>query len=181
MADGYRSYTLYKPDASRGQMSENYLRRLFNHIDFGNNKDCWNWAGSITENNRYGLFRLNGSQTKAHRFCYELWVGEIPDGMCVCHKCDNPKCVNPDHLFLGTQFDNMVDRTDKNRGYKPIGEKNLFSKLKEKEVLEIRRLYKTRRVSQRYLAKMFLVTASCVENIVSRKSWSYLSEDFQNG
>ena len=75
---------------------------------------CWVWTGA---NNGlgYGVMRLGLKQVYAHRFSYEQFVSPIPDGLCICHKCDNPRCVNPDHLFLGTQKDNMQDCSRKGR------------------------------------------------------------------
>ena len=76
--------------------------------------DCWLWTAS-RNNGGYGLFKLAGKTTTAHRISYELHVGVIPDGMCVLHTCDVRMCVNPDHLFLGTQTDNMQDKANKGR------------------------------------------------------------------
>lgn len=77
--------------------------------------NCWEWT-KATNNIGYGMFRFdsNGMRT-AHRVSYELYNGPIPKGMIVCHTCDNPKCVNPDHLWLGTQLDNYLDMVSKGR------------------------------------------------------------------
>ena len=75
---------------------------------------CHLWLGSLDPCG-YGTFSFNGKNTKAHRFAWSVKNGEIPKGMMICHHCDNPSCVNPDHLFIGTQFDNMRDMHDKNR------------------------------------------------------------------
>lgn len=76
------------------------------------NSGCWLWTGYCQ---RYGFFKWNGKQTHAHRVSYEIHCGKIPTGMEVCHKCDVPSCVNPDHLFLGSHDDNMKDMVRKGR------------------------------------------------------------------
>jgi hypothetical protein len=75
---------------------------------------CWLWNGSCSKDG-YGVMGVGRSQKRAHRMAYECFVGEIPDGMLVCHTCDVPKCVNPDHLFLGNRTDNMKDCATKRR------------------------------------------------------------------
>ncbi len=75
---------------------------------------CWIWTGGV-KGHGYGSFFKDGKQLAAHRFSWEIANGPIPSGMCVCHKCDNPICCNPDHLFIGTQSDNLLDAASKNR------------------------------------------------------------------
>lgn len=146
---------------------------------------CWEWMGLCQ---RYGIIRINRSNKKVHRISWELFVGKIPDGMFVCHHCDNAKCFNPEHLFLGTQTDNMQDAANKNRLKIPFcpknkkakgdkngmrthpkilaGEKNGRSKLTDKQRLEIARRRSLGELRQD-LAKEFGVHESQIRRIVS--------------
>jgi hypothetical protein len=131
---------------------------------------CWDWSGAKIGNG-YGYFRLGKKMVLAHRFSYFLFCGNITSGMMVLHKCDNPSCVRPSHLYLGTQVDNMLDMKIKQRGHKPIGESNGRSKLKHDDVVEIRRLYQTGKITQRILGIMFRVSPQQISEIVLKKSW----------
>jgi hypothetical protein len=108
----------------------------------------------------------------AHRISWILHYGPIPDGLIVLHKCDIPKCVNPDHLFLGTGQDNMDDMVSKGRSLK--GEKSPMHKLTEEEVLEIRSLYQSGEFSQGRLASMYRVNQTNIGFIIRRKSWRHI-------
>jgi len=88
------------------------VEKLYNNVIIID--DCWIWMGSRSKKG-YGVFNIKGKQKKAHRISYEFHKGEIPDGLFVCHRCDTPQCINPDHLFLGTNHDNMQDAMNKGR------------------------------------------------------------------
>jgi hypothetical protein len=88
------------------------------------NNDCWNWNGT-KNTKKYGQLMINRKRHMAHRISWSLKNGEIPTGMVICHKCDNTSCINPDHLFLGTQKDNIQDASRKGRMHKST---NLYCK-----------------------------------------------------
>lgn len=147
-----------------------HRERFLSKIDVGKEDDCWEYKGAINSTGR-GAFSIGRKNIKAHRFAYEIEYGEIPPGMCVCHHCDNGKCCNPKHLFLGTIKDNVADMISKGRKKILYGENDPKSKLKEKEVLEIVRLYKTGKVSQFKLADMFRVNRTTIEGILFGRIW----------
>jgi len=132
--------------------------------------ECWLWMAKWGGNG-YGQLRWkNNNWHYAHRVAYELTFGDIPLGLIVCHKCDNPLCCNPNHLFLGTQQDNMNDKVQKNRQLH--GESIANHKLTQQQVDEIRRRYSEKKESQYELAKFFGIAQAHVSDIVNHKRWS---------
>jgi hypothetical protein len=133
---------------------------------------CIPWTGS-TDRKGYGKFCLpDGKMVIAPRASWELANGPIPDGLFVCHKCDNPICVNIDHLFLGTPKDNTMDA--KSKGRLNHGEKCHLSKLTSDKVLEIRNLHGTGKYTQAKIAEMFNVSVPNINLIVKRISWNHI-------
>jgi hypothetical protein len=131
---------------------------------------CWIWTGTITSRG-YGQLLSNNKKMYAHRAAFEAFVGDIPEGMVVCHTCDNVHCVNPDHLFLGTQKDNLQDMKEKGRS--TAGEKNKQSKLSEDDVKAIKH-WLNHGVSEYQLSKSFDVSRSAINAIKLGKSWSHV-------
>ena len=130
---------------------------------------CWEWQG--TRSRGYGKFSLGGKLCRAHRFSWELAHGRpVPDGMNVLHHCDNPPCVRPSHLFIGTHSDNMLDSFAKGR--KDMrGANGHNARLRREDVLEIRRLHSAG-ATQVVLSRMFRTARSNIGYIVRRETWT---------
>jgi hypothetical protein len=131
-------------------------------------QDCWAWTGWLNKDG-YGHFKFKGSRTAAHRVSYQLAFGPIAANQFVCHRCDNRKCVRPDHLFVGNHQANMRDMVLKNRSV--FGEQHRSAKLDERDVWLIKRL-SALGVGQRELGQAFGVATSTVAHIVTGRTWS---------
>lgn len=134
---------------------------------------CLEWAGYSPGG--YGRIRWKGARVAVHRAVYEMNFGPLGD-LCVCHKCDNPKCVNPDHLFAGTRADNNADKTIKGRQAKGPshgvrGERSHLAKLTSKQVAEIRNL---RGLPQHRIASAYGISQPQVSGILNNRSWSHI-------
>lgn len=156
---------------AKGRVPEPFWDRA----TIGSNDECWPWKRN-TNPQGYGTLKAQGKMQRAHRLAYELSRGPIPEGMVVCHTCDNPSCVNPHHLFLGSQRDNVRDMMSKGRQSDTAksGESNLSAKLTAPQVVAIRELYASKEHSQSDLATMFGVTRQQISLIVNRKNWTHI-------
>lgn len=134
---------------------------------------CWIWTGSRSQG--YGVIRQAhyGKARNAHRVSWELHCGPIPAGLFVCHKCDVRSCVNPDHLFLGTQRENMLDMHGKGRAAR--GEESHYSRITEEQVHQARAMLKDGML-QREVAEKIGLTQTSVSRIKRGESWGWLAE-----
>ena len=150
--------------------------RFWSRVD--KSGDCWIWTAARTFGG-YGVIRdvgKDGKIIRAHRLSWELHNGPIPAGIEVCHRCDNPPCVNPAHLFLGTHQDNVTDTVTKGRasGGGARGESHGRAKLTDAQVLAIRAAHAAGAASQRQLAREYGVDRRAIHFIVTRQHWTHI-------
>lgn len=152
-------------------MDERTIARFWSKVDKSAGGDgCWIWTCNKTQSG-YGRINTAGKQVRAHRVSWELANGPAPADACVCHRCDVRDCVNPSHLFLGTQAENSADRHAKGRSLR--GEAHGFTKLNNHLVREIRRM-RSDGVSIRSIARQIGVGSSAVSSVVLGKTWSHV-------
>lgn len=164
-------------------MKKTLEQRFWEKVNICGCNECWEWKASRHPKG-YGSFgyRLISKGRMwvigAHRVAWELTNGPIPDGLHVLHRCDNPPCCNPAHLFLGTKVDNTMDMVSKGRQRGAVGERNHNSRLSENDVRLIRYLHRSGRNTQRDIAICFAVTVSLIEKVVSRAVWAHVKGDW---
>jgi hypothetical protein len=133
---------------------------------------CWQWTGSMHSSKRYGSVGLMGRHLLAHRAAWMIFKGFDPEEQCVCHKCDNGFCVNPDHLFIGTQTDNIHDMERKKRSYHPFHENHGRAKLTMRDVKKMRSLHK-KGMAIRAISRMYPhVNRATVASAINGKTWN---------
>lgn len=164
----------------------NFAKRFWSKVN--KTDHCWEWTASLSRTG-YGTFTVTDRDTGlsgrsryksklAHRVSWEIEYGPVPDGMCICHRCDNPRCVRPDHLFVGDNLANMADKKAKGRGRgdfrfrrPPSGERAGSAKLTNTEAAEIRDLYASGLFKQSEIAAAYGVTTTRISFIVNNKSY----------
>lgn len=165
----------WKGSSVKSKSPENTLERFWAKVYRGPETDCWIWFGCRLATG-YGKMAVNGIEVGAHRLSWEIHFGEIPQGMHICHECDNPSCVNPDHIFPGTRGDNMADMARKKRNRHSNGELKRFRKngLCAGRVHGIRRLYAATKLTTHEIAKEFGIWPTAVNAIINGRSWGHL-------
>jgi hypothetical protein len=155
-------------------LSEYDKARFWSKVEIGvvRKGKCWPWTAG-TDECGYGKFRIAGKSYMSHRIVFQLIKGDIPNDLCVCHVCDNPPCCNPDHMWLGTFEDNMVDKVKKGRCGSTRGEANHRAKLTDVQVYEIREFIK-QNISIPKIAKKYGLGKSTIYSIKYGISWKHL-------
>ena len=133
--------------------------------------DCWMWEGGKFTSG-YGCYYMNGKAYRAHRLAWMRVNGkEVPEGMCICHRCENPACVNPDHLFIATKLENIVDRD--NKGRQSRGELHPSHIFTEDDIRAMR-LLRVSGFSQKYIVDLFKSSHSTIGSILQGRKWKHV-------
>ena len=156
-------------------LSSSDISRFWNKVDVLGPKQCWPWrAAKLWGYGAFGIMLPVQKQMicRAHRVMWRIVYGPIPPRQCVLHSCDNPRCVNPSHLFLGLPKDNVQDRDRKARNVK--GSKHGAARLTENDVFCIRGTYKRGEVSQQQLADNYKVTRAAISLVIRHRTWKHI-------
>lgn len=152
------------------ELTDEEVKRFWSKVIILTSKDCWEWAGCLVGFG-YGQVTIRRIQYGTHRIAYFLCNKQDPGDQLVCHRCDNPKCCNPNHLWLGTEAENIQDRNTKGRNAKGI--KHARAKLTEQQVRQIRNQYATG-IGQRALGRKYDVTHATIQGIIHRRTWTHI-------
>jgi hypothetical protein len=145
---------------------EEAIAAFWSKVDRSGGEDaCWNWTGAVSGGG-YGSFRWNGLSRRTHRISFELVNGPAPQGMYICHSCDNRLCVNPAHLWLGTNRDNLLDMMQKGRGGFLGGERHKYCKLSDLQIAEIRLRFASGGVTRHEIAAEYGMSRSYISMLL---------------
>lgn len=144
---------------------------------------CWEWTGRKNKGG-YGAMVVNGKSLRAHRLAFQIYSKPLGDDQLACHHCDNPSCVNPDHLYAGTPQSNADDKVARGRCHRPKygpeilpGETNAISKLSDDAVRKIRELHKSGSATNKHIAEIFEVSPSLISKVVNGHIWRHVEDD----
>lgn len=159
---------MYVRFSNRKIVSKPWQIRLWGYIKILTGNKCWEWGGAKNKLG-YGIIAIENRPQLAHRMAWESTHGQIPKGICVLHKCDNPPCCNPNHLFTGKNADNVADRHKKgrSRGGALYGENHPNSKISDHQVIRIREIY-SHKIREK-LASQYGVSPKTIEEIANRR------------
>ena len=143
--------------------------RFLQHVD--DSGDCWLWTGAL--NHGYGWMAIAGTQMMTHRVSYLLHHGDLPDGAAICHHCDNPPCVNPEHLYAGDQATNVADMVTRERLVNPQGEAHGKARLTVDQVRTLRSMYAEGGATQVELSAIYGINQAHISRIIRRKAWNH--------
>jgi hypothetical protein len=146
-------------------------KRFWSKVEIRTRQECWLWRAG-KDKDGYGTFWILPQNQRAHRFAYETQFGPVDKNLFILHKCDNPSCVNPSHLFVGDAKDNIFDMMTKNRQNK--GEQIKSSKLVANQVKEIK-VWLSQGYSSGFLAKKFKVHKSTIKDIKAKRTWVHVN------
>lgn len=152
------------------RVTEKLKSKFWPKVQQGSIDECWEWLGVRTARG-YGRMRIGDHLVIAHRISYTIQHGEIPEGLFVCHKCDNPPCCNPAHLFLGTPLENAGDMVRKGRQTR--GEKHCRAKLTDEQVIEIRQRWAAR-PTQQQLADEYGISVTVLNRVLYKRAWGHV-------
>lgn len=169
-----KPYRFLAGHETRYRRAQTIEQRLWSRIERGSDDACWLWTGAHTPAG-YGVIGYLGKQTTAHRLVYSLTYGPIPQNQIVCHSCDNPRCCNPKHLWLGSDKTNSDDKIVKGREGHPDnhGTRNPHARLTAEDVVTIRQVYGDGH-SLRQLANEYGVNPPAIWKIVTRRTWKHI-------
>ncbi len=155
---------------------KSFLNRVIVTMD---DDDCWEWQGRLNDGG-YGCVEFKDVASLAHRIAWVIHTGElVPKGMGVLHNCDNPRCVNPNHLKLGTQLENMQDMAERGRYLPRNGEDNPNSRLTNDDVKDIKAML-AKGIKRKKAARKYRVSLSTIDRIVSGLSWGHINPEIED-
>jgi len=172
---------MFKPHAPF-TVTADEIKRFWALVSVGTSNDCWEWSGFLTKKG-YGMFGVGDRTRRANRVAWTIQNGPIPQGLLVCHHCDNPPCCNPSHLFLGTHMDNMRDMVEKGRSPIPSffenfvrGEKQHSAKLTDSKVLNMCQRYKNGDITFESLATEYGISKFACRLAIQGRTWKHVPD-----